>query len=225
MTEEQAAKVFQPFTQADSETTRKFGGTGLGLDLARRLARALGGDVELIKTASGAGSTFEVTIHLDSPSYESARATPIAKQQGDVLPRLHGVSVLLAEDSPDNQFLASKYLTMAGANVDVAVDGEEALIMALENNYDIIFMDIEMPNMDGYAATEKLRKLGYKVPIVALTAHAMPNQIEKCRQIGFDAHLSKPLAMNRLVNTVSDLLHDTEMRMRPTSGPECGVEI
>ncbi len=79
--------------------------------------------------------------------------------------------------------------------------------------------------MDGYAATEKLRKLGYKVPIVALTAHAMPNQIEKCRQIGFDAHLSKPLAMNRLVNTVSDLLHDTEMRMRPTSGPECGVEI
>ncbi|HYX36494.1 MAG TPA: ATP-binding protein, partial [Oligoflexus sp.] len=201
MTPVHVAKIFKPFTQGDSATTREFGGTGLGLELSRRLARALGGDVTLVESRPGVGSVFEILIALEGASYE-ASSLPTEKTLHQPIIRLDGVSVLLAEDAIDNQFLVTKFLTLAGAHVEVACDGLEAVGMASANDYDIILMDIQMPHLDGYQATLRLRKLGCKVPILALTAHAMRDEIERCRRAGCDAHLSKPIGMQKLLELV-----------------------
>jgi len=207
MTPEQAARVFQPFTQADSSTTRKFGGTGLGLDLARRLAQALGGDTVLIQSTPNVGSIFEITIGLEGARYDVERQVP-RKREDEKRIRLDGLNVLLADDAPDNQLLVSRFLSLAGAHTEVAHDGEEAVAMALEGDYDIILMDIQMPILDGYQATAKLRELGCRVPVVALTAHVMRSEIKKCSLAGCDEYLSKPLGMQRLVDMVHRLTHD-----------------
>jgi CheY-like chemotaxis protein len=207
MTPEQAARIFQPFTQADATTTRKFGGTGLGLDLARRLAQALGGDVVMVATQSDVGTVFEIAVDLEAPVYSTiSRADQKPKNDTEI--RLNGLHILIADDGPDNQYLVSKYLTLAGAHADIANDGIEAVAMALENDYDVILMDIQMPNLDGYQATMRLRELGCKVPVVAITAHAMRSEIEKCRLAGCDAHLSKPVSRRTLVETVHRLVHE-----------------
>lgn len=204
MTPEQAARIFQPFTQADVTTTRKFGGTGLGLDLARRLAQALGGDVVMVTTQAGVGTVFEISVDLEGPTYKAVfRGNQ--KPTLDTEVHLNGLNVLVADDGPDNQYLVSKYLTLSGAHADIANDGEEAVAMAMKSDYDIILMDIQMPNLDGYQATTRLRELGCKVPVVAITAHAMRSEIEKCRLAGCDAYLSKPLSRQALVDMVHRL--------------------
>ncbi len=217
LTPDQASRIFQPFTQADSTTTRKFGGTGLGLDLARRLARALGGDTVLVKTEAGVGSVFEITVALEGASYRSSpRTSQKPNKDGDI--RLDGLSILIADDGVDNQFLLSTYLTLAGAHVELANDGEEAVSMAMDGDYDIILMDIQMPNLDGYQATERLRKLGCKVPVVAITAHAMRSEIEKCFQVGCDAHLSKPVRSPALLDMVHRMIYDRPARPAQPDG-------
>lgn len=207
LTAEQAAKIFQPFTQGDPTTSRKFGGTGLGLDLSRRLAQALGGNVVLLESKPGGGSVFEVTIAVEQGRYQEF-ATPPPKSNDNLDHRLDGVFILLADDAPDNRFLVTQYLTLAGATVEVAEDGEEAIHKALNSNYDLILMDIQMPRMDGYKATSILRKLGHKEPIVALTAHAMRDEIVKCFRAGCSAHLAKPYGMYDLIEAVHSLVKD-----------------
>ena len=211
MTDEQAAKIFFPFIQGDATTTRKFGGTGLGLDLARRLAQALGGDVRLLESLPDKGSVFEITVALDNVRYKHPLKAPVqlAKEH---LPRLDGIRILLVDDAPDNQLLMTKFLTIGGARVDVANDGEEAVAKANSGAFDIVLMDIQMPKLDGYGATARLRELGYKGPIVALTAHAMRDEIERCHLVGCNAHLAKPVSMHELSMLVRRLVVDPEVK-------------
>lgn len=208
---EQIERLFTPFTQADVSTTRKFGGTGLGLALSKKLARALGGDLELIETTPGKGSTFQITIdpgtrdqissENSKANYSSTSTNPIKKEI-----RLDQMKILLVDDSLDNQLLIKRILNLAGASVDTAGNGREGAERALIGNFDLILMDLQMPEMDGYEATKLLRDKGYKKPIIALTAHAMKEERQRSLANGFDNHITKPIDHKLLVDTLSSYI-------------------
>jgi signal transduction histidine kinase/CheY-like chemotaxis protein/HPt (histidine-containing phosphotransfer) domain-containing protein len=215
MTEEQTAQLFQPFVQADSSTTRKFGGTGLGLAICRRLARMLGGDIRA-DSSPGRGSSFRFEVSTGSLEgvrmFEQLTEAGIP-ESGPEFPAERSIeridcTELLAEDGVDNQVLVSKHLTRAGAMVKVVENGRlalhEALAAALAGRpYDVVLMDMQMPVMDGYAATSELRRKGYTGPIVALTAHAMAGDRERCIGAGCTDYLTKPTSRQKLVETVA----------------------
>ncbi len=207
LSEENQLRLFQPFVQADSSTTRKFGGTGLGLSLSKKLAQALGGDLILVESTPNVGSTFAITIKNDA--LLAADQDPIFLEPTEVaaLPEkvLTGLQVLLVEDSDDNQLLFSTYLTQAGANVDIGSDGILGVALALKKSYDVILMDVQMPNLDGFSATAQLRAAGIKVPIVALTSHAMKEDRDRALASGFTHYLTKPLESKLLVQTLLPL--------------------
>ncbi|MBX2987131.1 MAG: response regulator [Bdellovibrionaceae bacterium] len=202
-------KLFNPFVQADSSTTRTFGGTGLGLALSKRLASALGGDVWLETSELDRGSHFVMEVaapptsstpfldHLHQGSVKSAPDVEGAKAD------LDGARILLAEDAVDNQVLITRFLQMAGARVEIAKNGEEAFEKALTGDYALVLMDIQMPRMDGYEATVRLRERGYSRPIIALTAHALKEEKEKSLRVGCDDHLTKPVDRRTLLESVS----------------------
>lgn len=222
---EQAANLFQPFSQADTSTTRKFGGTGLGLVLSRRLSEVLGGDLELTESAVGKGSTF--TIRMEPRLEPDVRMVgEEALTFGAVAPKpkspsrsLQNLKVLLVEDSPDNQTLFSLYLRSTGAQVDIVSDGRQGVERALEKHFDVILMDIQMPEMDGHAATCALREKEYAGPIIALTAHAMNEERTRCFQSGFNDYLTKPIAKGDLIAVLSRYMprrdHGVEYLDRP----------
>jgi PAS domain S-box-containing protein len=210
LTEEQAAKLFEPFTQADASTTRRYGGTGLGLALSRRLARLLGGDVSLVESAPGAGSVFSVTIDVSAGGSKVDEAALVAaslrREQArapDLSKRLSGMRVLVVDDAYDNQLLISRLLKLAGATVDVAGDGRQGVELATKGAYDAVLMDVQMPVMDGFEATAELRRRGLTTPIIALTAHAMKEDRARCIDQGFDEHLSKPLDREMLLRQLA----------------------
>jgi CheY-like chemotaxis protein len=195
-------KLFEPFVQADSSTTRKYGGTGLGLALSRRLARALGGDLVLVESVPNKGSVFKITISAgDSSSLHSDASSHHSEAGVD----LKGLQILLAEDQADNAHLISTLVTKHGGNVVWARDGQEAVAQASRQTFDIILMDLQMPVLDGYKATKQLREAGTKTPIIALTAHAMSGEKEKCLAAGFSAFLTKPLNFPALLGTLQQL--------------------
>lgn len=203
---EQQERIFEVFVQADSSVTRKFGGTGLGLSLSRRLARVLGGDVTVKESHIGKGSTFLVTIE-DQPSKKKAvvpvvSSSSVGSSQMDLEKPLSGVHVLVVDDTPDNQRLIKHFLRRAGAQSEIVENGLEAQQKALNGNYDIVLMDIQMPIMDGYTATQQLREKGYTKPIIALTAHAMAEVRRKCLSVGYTDHLTKPINSTELVSMV-----------------------
>jgi len=200
---DQVNKLFAPFSQADVSTKRKYGGTGLGLVLSKRFANLLGGDVVLTESTPDKGSTFTITIDpgpAQSVVGDAAKAK-LAEMQKSGL-RLDGIKVLLAEDSVDNQTLVTRFLKLAGASVDVASDGREATQKAKNDHYDVLLMDLQMPVMDGYEATAQLRREGYRGKIVALTAHALSEERERCLKSGFDDHISKPVNRELLIERV-----------------------
>lgn len=207
---EQQLRLFQPFMQADESTTRKFGGTGLGLVLTRRLCELLGGEFFLESSQLGAGSIFVAKIKVATSMASSLLETnqmqfsSDAEQLSSETP-LSGTRILLVDDSPDNQALFRIILSRSGADVEVAEDGIQAVDMALHNHYDIVLMDVQMPRMDGHEATRTLRNRGYKAPIVALTAHAMREERDRCLQSGFTDFLSKPLNRETLLDLISRL--------------------
>ncbi|MBX3019872.1 MAG: response regulator [Bdellovibrionaceae bacterium] len=203
-------KIFKPFSQADSTTTRLFGGTGLGLALSRRLARAMGGDVTLARSQPGVGSMFVVSIEAEvvpeSSWYTKARedfaleAAVIAQDmESDCLA---GKRILLVEDAEDNQVLIQFFLNHTGAILEIAQNGEEGIDKALHNDYEAVLMDIQMPLVDGYQATSRLRAAGYDKPIIALTAHALQEQREKCMETGCNGHLTKPISRRLLIESL-----------------------
>lgn len=206
ITDTQKESIFEVFVQADGTTTRRFGGTGLGLALSRKLARALGGEVSISRTSHGKGSTFLFTV-LDRPAQLSEQFSKTSQNLKDIeLPAnvLEGVKVLVVDDSPDNQQLIWHYLDSHGAVVEAADDGFKGYRKALAGDFDVILMDIQMPEMDGYTATHKLRKAGYQKPIIALTAHAMSEIRQKCLNVGCTTHLSKPINAKELIATVAE---------------------
>jgi len=208
---DQIGGLFQPFTQADTSSTRLYGGAGLGLAISKRLASMLGGDIE-VASESGKGSTFTLTIETASVS-DVAPAGPVAG--GGLSPEtpqavLRG-RVLLAEDMPDVQRAVGQVLRAAKVEVDIAGNGRVACRMAEKSlaegrPYDVILMDIRMPEMDGYEATEWLRQHGWKGPIVALTAHAMAGDREKCLAAGCDDYLPKPFTTQQLRGALAKYL-------------------
>lgn len=208
ITPEQTKNLFKPFMQADSSMTRKYGGTGLGLVLAKEFARALDGDVVLTESQPGKGSTFTISIDAGAKD-ESMEISSISAEQrprvADIEQEisLKGLRVLIVEDAPENQFLVKRFLEKVGAKVDVAANGQEGVDQALAAYYDVVLMDLQMPVLDGYHATEHLRRKGYKGPIVALTAHALSEEKERCLKIGFNDFLTKPIKRRDLLDHVA----------------------
>jgi len=208
ITGEQSQMLFHAFEQVDSTVTRKHGGTGLGLTISRRLAKLMGGDVTLLRTELGTGSCFRLKLPLipvvGSVLVESIEARAVAV----VETRLEKISVhgriLLAEDGLDNQRLLSFILKKAGATIDFADDGQIALEMLDKANelnvpYDLLITDMQMPVMDGYMLAKTPRSQGVKMPIVALTAHALAEDRQKCLDAGCDDYLSKPIDKHLLL--------------------------
>jgi CheY-like chemotaxis protein len=236
ISEQQRARIFEPFCQGDSSVNRKCGGTGLGLAISRRLAEILGGEIQ-VDSVPGRGSVFRLTV--DSGPLEGVAmlsgaggadkhgqpASPSARRQCDLHRR-----ILLVEDGPDNQRLIALLLRKAGADVALAENGEvavrEVLAAASAENgledsqrrpFDMILMDMQMPVMDGYEATRRLRAAGFGGPIIALTAHAMSEDRQKCLDAGCSDYMSKPIQRDELLAMV--VKHCQSSPRCPTSVP------
>lgn len=216
LTASQMEGLFEPFTQVDTSMTRKHGGTGLGLAVSRRLARALGGDIVIHLRSPGSGCEFEVTVPAGDPVENQTQPflktlsvnVPMTDEKGKLTnSSLKGIRVLLVEDSLDNQALVSRFLTMEGADVDLANNGLEGVDKAMAGAHDVILMDIQMPVLDGYGAILKLRKCGFGKPIIALTAHGMIEDRQRCIEVGSDSHLTKPVNRTALIERVQQFAH------------------
>jgi signal transduction histidine kinase/CheY-like chemotaxis protein len=215
---EQREELFTPFSQADGSMSRRFGGTGLGLVISRRLARMLGGDVRLVSSEPGHGSLFRVTLETGplanvpmlrlppNPRHPTPQAPAIDHLEGDVL---------VAEDGADNRRLIKRMLERVGLTVTFVHDGEQAVKAALlaaerHDPYDVILMDLQMPRMDGYVATQRLRESGYTGKIIALTAHAMETERLHCLEVGCDGFETKPIDRQRLLETLRRTLDEVK---------------
>jgi len=211
MTPAQLGRLFLPFTQGDASITRKFGGTGLGLSISRQLAKLLSGDiVATSQLASGSKFTLKVEAGASAgverlQGLTESTLPPNLDQGKQVNIPIRG-RLLLVEDGADNQRLLRMQLSAAGASVTSALDGQIAVDLATKQTFDLIFMDMQMPVMDGYAATIELRRRGVSIPIIALTAYAMAEDREKCMASGCTAYLTKPIAEETLLSCVRGYL-------------------
>jgi signal transduction histidine kinase/CheY-like chemotaxis protein len=214
MTAEEAARIFTPFTQADASVTRRFGGSGLGLAICRRLAILMGGNINLERSEPGIGSLFRLVLPLAAvPGTQSTAALNTAVKIAPATPipastKLRG-RVLLAEDGLDNQLLIASYMRKAGIELDIAPNGRVALEMldaaarggCLDRaGYDLLITDMQMPEVDGYTLARTVRQRGERIPIIALTAHAMADDRTKCIEAGCDDYISKPINKAELLD-------------------------
>jgi signal transduction histidine kinase/AmiR/NasT family two-component response regulator len=243
MTPEQVDKLFGAFTQADTTTTREFGGTGLGLHISQRLSTLLGGNITCESTY-GQGSTFTVTIFTgnvdtgsmipagpleeaiaEQPTKSSEPEKPI--QNSSDMP-LQGLRILLAEDGKDNQRLINHHLTKAGAHVTIVENGKLAVEALCEGNdvegpllseppFDMVVTDMQMPEMDGYTEASLLRQKGCQLPIMALTAHAMAEDANKCLEAGCDFYATKPIDKQKLIKLCAEAV-PIQRRMKRAPG-------
>jgi len=219
--------VFDAIDQGDSSITREFGGTGLGLAISRRIARALGGDIT-VQSELGRGSVFTATIDagpltgipLIQPAAEadSEPATP----DPEPLSTLPPARILVVEDGVTNRKLLRLMLQRAGAEVTLAENGEVGLRLALAQPFDAILMDMQMPVMDGYTATRRLREQGLQTPIIALTAHAMTGDEQKCLEAGCSSYLSKPVETDRLLHCLAAHLSREPQAASPSPNTATG---
>jgi PAS domain S-box-containing protein len=211
--------LFQPFTQQDGTTTRRYGGTGLGLAISKRLVELMNGHIGVL-SQEGHGSTFWVDLFLSSEvnNYDETYH-PIPCPDDFALlncpyqePYLAGRTVLLVEDNPINQEIVYQYLKKWGITVDVATNGQECLARVSQGAYDLILMDCQMPEIDGFEATQAIRlqemTLNHHIPIIAMTAYAMTGDKERCLAAGMDDYISKPLSRQELQSVLAKWLKD-----------------
>ena len=206
LTEEQQRVIFEPFRQADGSVTRRYGGTGLGLAICTTLVELMGGRISVI-SVPGVGSTFSFTI--DCPTCDPGGAAVQSAPQRAIAAAPSGLRVLLAEDNPVNQLLVVRLLEKRGHKVVVAGDGAAVLEQIALQEFDVILMDVQMPNMDGLEATRVLRQRGIRLPIVAMTAHAMQGDREMCLEAGMNAYVSKPIRSEELFDVIASVLESS----------------
>jgi PAS domain S-box-containing protein len=212
---EYVSRIFEMFAQADKMTTRKYGGTGLGLALSRRIAESLGGGLSLVESEPGVGSRFSLRIrnHIELFENRLEASARVSAEEDRKVERgrdhsaLSGRRVLVVDDSPELRQLFSLVLKREGMIVDLAENGQLGVDAAMHFSYDAVLMDLQMPIMDGYAAARALRSHDYHGPILALTAHAMSEIREECSNAGFTDHLSKPINSKDLISTLSRYVH------------------
>ncbi len=196
--------LFQPFSQADPSVTRKFGGTGLGLVLSRKLAQSLGGGLTIEDYKEGEGAQFLIQVSANLLPLERSKALlPEMEERQTPESELKGKRILLVEDSPDNQLLVECVLKSKGLQVETAENGQLGVEKALSQEYDLVLMDVQMPVMDGYTAMKTLSERHYSKPIIALTAHAMKEDRQRCIDSGCVDFLTKPIKPSKLVETIS----------------------
>ncbi|WP_229257970.1 PAS domain-containing hybrid sensor histidine kinase/response regulator [Duganella margarita] len=222
---EQQSRLFSAFNQADASTTRRFGGTGLGLAICRRLTELMGGAIS-VRSTPGAGSEFVVTlpfgvadddVAVEHPALQTAAAQAWMVPEAPALQhappepepapalRLQGLRLLLVEDHPLNQLVARGMLEHVGASVEVAENGQLAVDRLRERaaDYDIVLMDVQMPVMDGFAATRHIRALGLTLPVLAMTAGVMQSEQDQCIDAGMDDFIAKPVDVEQMLDTIS----------------------
>jgi CheY-like chemotaxis protein len=205
MTTEQQSQIFQPFQQADTSTTRKYGGTGLGLTISKRLAQMMGGDVG-VSSELGSGSTFWFTARFNksiavTSVHHTASFSTATKSDYSAL---KGARILLVEDNPTNQQLVTALLKRVAVDVLIAANGSEALTMLALQPVDVVLMDLQMPVMDGQEATRRIRAnpLTQHIPVIALTANAWADVRERCFSVGMNDFVSKPVKPTVLYETL-----------------------
>ena len=206
---EQQQRIFNAFEQADSSTARRYGGTGLGLAITQRLVNLMGGRL-WVESSAGGGSHFHFTARFDIQQPEPATPLPPEPAGAPVADSERHLRVLLVEDNPVNQLLARRLLEKRGHEVVPAGNGREALDTLAEHTFDLVLMDVQMPEMSGLEATALIRAgehgTGRHLPIIALTAHALPGDAERCHEAGVDAYLAKPIQAADLWRTIETVL-------------------
>jgi PAS domain S-box-containing protein len=210
--------IFDPFVQADTSVTRRFGGTGLGLSISRRFARALGGDI-VASSQPGKGSMFAITIEtgpldgvrlLEPDEVREGEESPAA--QGKVHWKFPPSRVLVVDDGAENRELVTLVLEEVGLRVEQAENGQIGLDKALRGRFDLLLMDIQMPVMDGYTAAGLIRQGGFGAPILALTANAMKGFEQEIMAAGFNGYLTKPIDIDKLIETLAEALGGRRMQ-------------
>jgi signal transduction histidine kinase/CheY-like chemotaxis protein/HPt (histidine-containing phosphotransfer) domain-containing protein len=227
MTELEQSQLFGAFAQGDASTTRKFGGTGLGLYISRQLAQMLGGDL-ICRSIKGKGSQFIVTIDANigqnirfiNSLDESSSLHSVLKD--DAIPSVTG-SVLLAEDNPDNQELISMYIKNVGADVVVVSNGQAAVEQAVAKTFDLILMDMQMPVMDGAEAVQLLRNVGSQTPIAMLTANAMREDKDRCLSLGANEFLTKPIDKYSFYAVLEKYLKESNVQRKINSEEDAKI--
>lgn len=202
--------IFDAFHQAQNNLTREFGGSGLGLSFARDLARAMNGEIT-VQSQPNNGSTFILTIQTTPTATVPAQPTPKPQSNHTAIESLAQARILIVDDAKDNRVLLQHYFKNTNAHTDFAYDGQQAIDLILHAKHEnkpfhIVLMDMQMPVLDGYAATRKLREMGENIPIIALTAHALDGDREQCLDAGCDDYLTKPVVRATLLRTCLNML-------------------
>ena len=207
ISQEQQSQIFNEFSQANSSTSREFGGTGLGLSIVKKLVELQGGSVTIVsEEEKGSSFIFEILY-----PHKKMSESDISISNDSLDFNLGGLNILLVEDNPVNQLVVTDLLSEVGAEVELAVNGQEAINLFKPEKHAVILMDMQMPVMDGYEAIRRLRDVGFDVPIIALTAHVSEVEMEKCKSAGANEYLSKPYKPQELYQKISQLLNTREL--------------